>query len=819
MNNPTMNTIMRNLILPLFLLLALQASAIPTVSSVRNASATGVCDGAITLTGIVTTGVAAPIRFLWSNGRTTQNISGLCASTYTVTCTNNQGCAMTLTATVGTCGVGANAITIGSNVSPVCPNQSGGTVWAFPSGGTAGYTWQWSNGSTAALAISNVPVGGYRVTITDARGCRAAGGPYQVSNAPAMTLYTGNGSACNGNNAGSATSFVSGGTAPFNWTWSTPQAIATTYGTNINTATGLSAGSYTVTVSDKYACTATASYIVPNITLGVALSYVHNATLTSGQINRAVSDITATPSAPSASLRYLWSNGRTTQTLDDVPNGTYSVTVTNPDYGCSATATIRACGVHDHTTLITADYPCTGASVGTVQARGIDNLTCSYRWRTPSGIQTMPTVIASFNSTFFWGLTITEPGTGCVAYVDRNIYPPSQLPIMIQNINKRCTNYQASYRASVSTNSSHRNVRMDWVNQSNGQTFASSGNNDVVQIPLNINSFRITYRYSDSEEMNYCYKSNIITVANGVTTMVQRPNDCATDYYCDGNFAYTQLNPTSTRLSNDCYNVEELCGNVVVNQRRATFLEILQYGPVAWTDLFAVPIAPFYIGSQCELQFECPNCGCMTVAEVGTYTPFQQALNYPQPNGRPYCYSTHRQCDFPNTWQGSLPLEPSELTEGEIVYNAGTTEALVCPPGYDLHTFVCGVNNRLYRYCDNGSQWFMLNRTVAPSNSPDVSNGGSLSERGGDVSVYPNPFNNILSIDFQGRDLTGETNVKIVFTDINGLEIIKQDFEVSGNFPIIELGIPSELSNGTYLLRVIEASNESSVFKVIRLKN
>src|SRR5205085_6022418 len=96
--------------------------------------------------------------------------------------------------------------------------------------------------------------GTYTVTITDANGCTLTAtavvtDPAVLVNAPAQVN-----AACNGGNTGSATANVTGGNAPYFYQWSNLQMT--------QTATGLSAGTYTVTVTDYTGCTLSAVYTI-----------------------------------------------------------------------------------------------------------------------------------------------------------------------------------------------------------------------------------------------------------------------------------------------------------------------------------------------------------------------------------------------------------------------------------------------------------------------------------------------------------------------------------------------------------------------------
>ncbi len=128
------------------------------------------CNGAATGSiDLTVTGGTAPYTYNWSNGATTQDVSGLLAGTYTVTVTDANGCTKTH---FGTTITEPPALVID------CDSATTNSACGVPtvlidltvSGGVAPYTYVWSNGNTTQ-DISNLVVGTYTVTVTDANSC------------------------------------------------------------------------------------------------------------------------------------------------------------------------------------------------------------------------------------------------------------------------------------------------------------------------------------------------------------------------------------------------------------------------------------------------------------------------------------------------------------------------------------------------------------------------------------------------------------------------------------------------------------------------
>ena len=123
------------------------------------------------------------------------------------------------------------------------------------SSGTPGYTYTWSNGQTTSV-ISGLSAGNYFVTITDSKGCTNSQS-VTITGAIPVFVSTTFSPVCGVNN-GSISSTVTGGTGLFNYLWSPS-------GQTTSSATGLSAGIHTVTVTDGGGCVTTATQnVVPN---------------------------------------------------------------------------------------------------------------------------------------------------------------------------------------------------------------------------------------------------------------------------------------------------------------------------------------------------------------------------------------------------------------------------------------------------------------------------------------------------------------------------------------------------------------------------
>jgi PKD repeat protein len=269
----------------------------------------------------VTSGTA-PYSYLWSNNATTPNIGSLAAGSYTVTVTDVNGCQGTTSTTVTA--IAPQTVTVGNIIATSC-GLNNGSASVAASGGTAPYTFLWSNGATTTT-ISSLASGSYTVSVTDASGCvRTGTATINASSGPNANITATAPASC-GQNNGSATVTASGGAGGYTYLWSNGQTTAT--------ATGLAAGTYTVTVTSG-GCTRTATATVSNA--GAPTATVGNVSNTScGQTNGSAGISASGGTAP---YTFLWSNGATTNAINNVGSGAYSVTVTD-GAGCQAVTSV-----------------------------------------------------------------------------------------------------------------------------------------------------------------------------------------------------------------------------------------------------------------------------------------------------------------------------------------------------------------------------------------------------------------------------------------------------------------------------------------------
>jgi hypothetical protein len=281
-------------------------------TSVNGLSCYGSADGAIDQTP---SGGTPGYNYLWSNGATTQDLSGLAAGPYTIMLTDSNGCTAADTVDV----TQPSQIIIGDSITmPSCMGDSNGAAIAVPTGGAGTYSYFWSTGSTTSSSGA-VAAGDYIVMVTDITGCSQAD-TITVAE-PALLTVTGVPSdpLCADDSTGTIDITPAGGTAAYSYIWSN--------GTSLDDPTGLAAGSYSVTITDANGCVATGSFSLTNPTVVTATGVSGDDTGTSN------GSIDLTVAGGAGGYTYLWSNGATTEDVSGLAAGNYTVTITDAN-GC-----------------------------------------------------------------------------------------------------------------------------------------------------------------------------------------------------------------------------------------------------------------------------------------------------------------------------------------------------------------------------------------------------------------------------------------------------------------------------------------------------
>src|SRR5688572_1077376 len=211
------------------------------------------CDPLGTTTASVSiTGGTPPFTYSWSPiGGTQQTGTGLVAGTYIVLVTDSNNCVDSATVTIPA----VIPLSLTTGATPVlCGIPNSGTASVIATGGSGVYTYMWSDGSTTSTA-SNLPGGVYTVTVTDSQGCTSTA-TSTVNVLPEVFASAGTGqTVCSGQPA-NLLGAGSGGTMPFQYSWSNGST------TGVITVNPVTTTTYILTVTDANNCTDTDSVVI-----------------------------------------------------------------------------------------------------------------------------------------------------------------------------------------------------------------------------------------------------------------------------------------------------------------------------------------------------------------------------------------------------------------------------------------------------------------------------------------------------------------------------------------------------------------------------
>ncbi|HXC05157.1 MAG TPA: gliding motility-associated C-terminal domain-containing protein, partial [Bacteroidia bacterium] len=332
------------------------------------------CNGNTNGTATVSaTGGTLPYTYSWSpSGGTGATASNLAAGTYTCNITDAGGCIQTQTFTI----VQPGAITTSMASTNAGCSSPTGSATVTASGGTGTLTYSWSpSGGTAATASGLAP-GTYTCTVTDGNGCsKTISATITSSTGPTVAVASQTNLPCNGSNNGSATLSVTGGSSPYTYSWS-PSG-----GTGI-TASSMSAGTYTCTITDGSGCIKTQS-----VTITQPSAITASSTSTNTSCGASTGSATATASGGTGALTYSWSpSGGPAVTASNLAAGSYTCSVTDAN-GCIQTTIVAVNSNGGPTVALSSQTNplCNGSSNGsaTVSATG-GTSPYTFSW-SPSG--------------------------------------------------------------------------------------------------------------------------------------------------------------------------------------------------------------------------------------------------------------------------------------------------------------------------------------------------------------------------------------------------------------------------------------------------
>ncbi|MEA3448512.1 MAG: gliding motility-associated C-terminal domain-containing protein [Bacteroidota bacterium] len=270
----------------------------------------GDCNGSAT----VSANGYPPYNYTWSTGESGEVVENLCAGSYVVTVVDEIGCEDVMNIQIDQPPpIDAQLVSV---VQPECDGIGLGSAEINADGGVGGFSYHWSDGQVTAVN-DELQTGENFVTITDANGCDTVLSVEMLPPHDLATQVDVEHNPCNGDCTGHATVVVTGGTVPYNYSWSNGDT-----GPNIN---HLCAGVYQATIIDAENCV-----IHQNININqppplMSNIHVDEPILCYGETG----NLLANASGGTAPYEFTWAQGSEQQAIDSMPAGEYFLTVTD----------------------------------------------------------------------------------------------------------------------------------------------------------------------------------------------------------------------------------------------------------------------------------------------------------------------------------------------------------------------------------------------------------------------------------------------------------------------------------------------------------
>ncbi len=414
----------------------------------------------------------------------------------------SSGCTGTATGTVTLAEVEVTVSLTATN--PSCNGANNGSIQASASGGNGPFTYAWEHGFNGANP-TNLGPGTYTVTVTNGQNCTKTES-VELTDPPLLSASVENTGNIDCNHpTGSAEVTVEGGTPGYTYNWSGGSG-----GPNPTFTTG---GTYTVTVSDANNCTTTASVVITsNLTPPTAVATAPGP-LT---CNNAEIALNGNGSSAGPEFTYEWSGPGIVcceNTLEPIVNepGTYVLTVTNSDNGCTATASAT---VQQNTTppLVVIAPPqnisCTTPNITLNAGGSSQGSNFVFEWSTAGGNFTggTNTYTPTVDQAGTYTLVITNTVNGCSAEASVTVSGNTEPPLAVIEPPATVNCYTPEIELDAGGSSQGSNFTYQW-SAGNGGNF--TGGTSTTNPTVNAGG---TYTITVTNTENNCTATASVTV-------------------------------------------------------------------------------------------------------------------------------------------------------------------------------------------------------------------------------------------------------------------------------------------------------------------
>lgn len=404
-----------------------------SISSQTNVNCFGASTGSASAN---VTGGTGPYTYTWMPGNLNgANQTGLAANIYTINVSDANQCSNTITLSI-TQPTSALAASITATTTTGCGASTGGATVTV-SGGTAGYTYNWSPSGGTTAGVSNLASGNNTVLVTDANSCTiTAIANITSSSGPTLTVASQTNVACFGANTGSASLNASGGTGPYTYTWMPG---------NLNgpSQSSLSAGTYTINVADASQCTSSTTLTISQPTAGITGIITNTPT----GCTTSVGGATVTANGGTPGYTYSWGpTPGSSNSISGLAAGSYSVIITDSQ-GCTQTVstTISTSGTGPTLSIASqTNISCVSGSAGGASINASGNGPFNYTW-TPNGGNSAN---ATGLNAGLYNVSVSD-AAGCVSTISLSITQPVPMTVAITNTAASCGGYDGAAEATV----------------------------------------------------------------------------------------------------------------------------------------------------------------------------------------------------------------------------------------------------------------------------------------------------------------------------------------------------------------------------------
>jgi gliding motility-associated-like protein len=406
-----------------------QPTALALSTSQVNITCKGLANGSATVT---TTGGTAPYTYLWDDAaaQTTATANNLLVGSYEVIVTDDNGCKDSISVTL-TEPADSLALTLVSVGNVLCNGGNTGNIQVSTAGGTPGYSYSWTNGSTNE-DLNNVVAGTYTLTVTDNNGCQDVLSATITQPTALNIVLNPSAVSCFGASTGAVNATISGATAPYSFAWVGPNGFTA----STEDIASLAAGTYTLTVTDDNGCSANQTAIVmqpANVSIGFSSVPV---SCFGGNDGSLTANVISGGTAP---FSYQWdaaANNQVGATATGLVAGTYQVTVSDNN-GCSYSnsGTVTQPNLPLNISASATDITCAGYNNGTASVTASGGTPgYTYLWNDPQG-QTTATATNLAPGTY--QVTVTD-NNGCFETDTISIIEPEAIGIVAIGDSTNC---------------------------------------------------------------------------------------------------------------------------------------------------------------------------------------------------------------------------------------------------------------------------------------------------------------------------------------------------------------------------------------------